>query len=94
MPTQPWSDDEEVIARTNDTNTGLGASIYGKDLERAQKIGIRIQAGTVSINCPARPIPQVFFSGHKESGIGGEFGTAGLLAYCNAQAMHVSKNKP
>jgi acyl-CoA reductase-like NAD-dependent aldehyde dehydrogenase len=36
VPTQPWSDEEEVIKRANNTNTGLGACVWGKDVEHAQ----------------------------------------------------------
>ena len=91
VPTQPWSDEEEVIARANDTNAGLGASVFSKDIDHALRIAKRIEAGNVFINSFTKPIPQAFFSGHKESGIGGEWGNQGVLAYCNAHAIHVYK---
>jgi acyl-CoA reductase-like NAD-dependent aldehyde dehydrogenase len=91
VPTQPWSDEEEVIARANNTNAGLGASIFTKDIDNAKKVAKRIEAGNVFINSFTKPIPQVFFSGHKESGIGGEWGNLGILSYCNAKAIHVYK---
>jgi acyl-CoA reductase-like NAD-dependent aldehyde dehydrogenase len=91
VPTQPWSDEEEVIARANNTNAGLGASIFTKDIEKGKATGKRIQAGNVFINSFTKPIPQAFFSGHKESGVGGEWGPHGVLAYCNAKAIHVYK---
>jgi acyl-CoA reductase-like NAD-dependent aldehyde dehydrogenase len=43
VPTQPWSDLEEVIARANNTNTGLGACVWGKDVEKAAKIARRLE---------------------------------------------------
>jgi acyl-CoA reductase-like NAD-dependent aldehyde dehydrogenase len=91
VPTQPWSDEEEVIARANNTNAGLGASIFSKNIEQAKKTAKRIEAGNVFINSFTKPIPQAFFSGHKESGVGGEWGPHGVLAYCNAKAVHVYK---
>jgi acyl-CoA reductase-like NAD-dependent aldehyde dehydrogenase len=91
VPTQPWSDEEEVIARANNTNAGLGASVFSKDVEHAMKIAKRLEAGNVFVNSFTKPIPQAFFSGHKESGIGGEWGNTGVLAYCNAHAIHVYK---
>jgi acyl-CoA reductase-like NAD-dependent aldehyde dehydrogenase len=91
VPTQPWSDEEEVIARANSTNTGLGASIFSKNIEQAKKTARRIESGNVFINSFTKPIPQAFFSGHKESGVGGEWGPHGVLAYCNAKAIHVYK---
>merc|ERR1712072_725512 len=93
VPTQPWSDEEEVIKRANNTNAGLGACVWGKDIERAERIGKRLQAGSVFINSWEKPTPQAFSGGHKESGIGGEWGKEGLKAYCNAHVMHTYKQK-
>jgi len=91
LPLQPWSDLEEVIERANNTNTGLGASVWSKDVAAGEKIASRLQAGNVFVNSWTKPTPQAFFSGHKESGIGGEWGNTGVLAYCNAHAIHVYK---
>lgn len=93
VPTQPWSDEEEVIKRANNSNAGLGACVWGKDVERAERIGKQLEAGSVFINSWEKPTPQAFFGGHKESGIGGEWGRSGLLAYCNAHVMHTYKPK-
>lgn len=93
VPAQPWSDEEEVIARANDTRTGLAACVWGSDIERAERIGRRLQAGSVFINSFEKPSPQAIFGGHKESGIGGEWGQTGLLAFCNPHVMHVYKAK-
>jgi len=92
VPTQPFDDIEEVISRANNTNAGLGASVWSKDVKKAQEIGWRLEAGNVFVNSWTKPVPQAFFSGHKESGIGGEWGKTGLLAYCNALAMHTYKS--
>lgn len=73
VPTQPWDDEEEVIKRANNTNAGLGACVWGKDVEHAERIGKRLHAGSVFINSWEKPTPQAFFGGHKESGIGGEW---------------------
>jgi acyl-CoA reductase-like NAD-dependent aldehyde dehydrogenase len=91
VPTQPWSDEEEVIARANNTNTGLGACVWGKDVEHATKIARRLEAGSVFVNSWEKPTPQAIFGGHKESGIGGEWGRTGLLAFMNAHVIHVYK---
>ena len=72
VPCQPWSDEEDVIARANDTNTGLAACVYGKDIARAQRIAQRIESGSVFVNSFEKPTPEAFFGGVKESGIGGE----------------------
>jgi len=92
VPTQPWSDLEEVIARANDTKCGLGACVWGKDVEKASKIARRLEAGSVFVNSWEKPTPQAIFGGHKESGIGGEWGKTGLLAYMNPHVIHVYKS--
>lgn len=92
VPTQPWSDLDEVIARANDTNTGLGACVWGKDVEKASQVARRLEAGSVFVNSWEKPTPQAIFGGHKESGIGGEWGKTGLLAFMNAHVIHVYKS--
>lgn len=77
--------------RANNVDTGLGACVWAKDLDRAHRIGRRLEVGSVWINSFEKPSPKAFFSGHKESRIGGEWGTLGVLAYCNAQVTHTYK---
>ena len=74
MPTQPWSDEEEVIKRANSSLAGLGACVWGNDVEHAERIARRLEAGSVWVNSWEKPTPQALFGGHKESGIGGEWG--------------------
>lgn len=83
VPVQPWSDEEDVIARCNDSETGLGACVYAKDVERAERIAARIDSGTVWINSFEKPAPDAYFNGLKMSGQGGENGVKGALSYCN-----------
>lgn len=87
----PWSTEEELIPRVNDTRTGLGGSVYCADIERANRIAAQIEAGTVWINSFEKPLTQAVFAGHKESGLGGELGKHGLLAYMNPQVIHLYK---
>ena len=91
VPVQPWKDEADVVRRANDTKMGLGATIWGKDIERAERIARQLEVGSVFINSVLKPDWRVVFAGHKESGIGGERGLQGLLAYCNPQAIHVYK---
>ncbi len=83
VPTQPWSDEEEVIKRANNSLAGLGACVWGKDVEHAERIARRLEAGSVFVNSWEKPTPQAVFGGHKESGIGGEWGKEGLKAFTN-----------
>lgn len=91
VPCQPWADKDEVIERANDTNTGLAACVWGKNVVAAEEIGNRLEAGSVFINSFEKPHPNFFFSGHKESGIGGEWGKHGFEGYCNVRVTHIYK---
>ena len=88
----PWTTEEELLTRVNDTKTGLGGAVWCADHERANRIAKQIEAGTIWINSFEKPLPNAFFAGHKESGICGESGEQGLLAYMNAQVIHLYKN--
>lgn len=90
VPTQPWSDEEEVIARANNTNAGLGASVFSKNVAHAEKVAERLEAGNVFVNSFTKPVPQAYFSGHKESGIGGEWGNQGK-AYSTSSPIPAKK---
>jgi acyl-CoA reductase-like NAD-dependent aldehyde dehydrogenase len=92
VPVMSWTTEDEVISRVNNTTTGLGGAVWSSDTDYAYALAKRIEAGTVWINSFEKPIPQAFFAGHKESGVGGEWGKAGLLSYCNAQSIHCYKN--
>lgn len=92
VPIMSWSDENEVIARANNTKMGLGASVWTKDLARARKIGERLEAGTVWINSHMELSPSAPFGGHKESVVGAELGREGLASFCNAQSMYLKKS--
>ncbi|KAL2814352.1 Aldehyde/histidinol dehydrogenase [Aspergillus cavernicola] len=91
VPVLKWSDEADVIACANGTTSGLGASVWTADASRAERVGRQMQAGSVFLNSWAKTTPRAMLSGHKESGIGGEWGSTGILEYCNTQAMHIFK---
>ncbi|KAL8685089.1 MAG: hypothetical protein Q9218_007983 [Villophora microphyllina] len=91
LPLLKWSDEDEVIARANDTKMGLGASVWSNDIERATRMAKQLEAGSVWINSHFDVAPGVPFGGHKWSGIGTEWGTAGLKSYCNSQSLWLKK---
>ncbi|KAI9159174.1 putative aldehyde dehydrogenase FUS7 [Paramyrothecium foliicola] len=91
VPVQSWTDEDELISRVNNTKTGLGGAVWSSNIDYAHHIAARIEAGTIWINSFEKPLPQAFLSGHKESGIGGEWGLHGLLGFCNAQMIHYYK---
>ncbi|GIJ85596.1 hypothetical protein Asppvi_004455 [Aspergillus pseudoviridinutans] len=89
LPMLKWSDEEDVITRANATETGLGSSVWSKDMTRARRIANQLDSGSVWINSHFDVAPKVPFGGHKASGIGTEWGLNGLTAYCNSQSLWV-----
>jgi len=91
LPILPWSDEDDVVARANNTKNGLGASVWSNDLVEAERIGSQLEAGNVWINAHMEVAPNVPFGGHKESGIGSEWGVVGLKSFCNTQSLYMKK---
>ncbi|OQE18948.1 hypothetical protein PENFLA_c020G06533 [Penicillium flavigenum] len=92
VPLLSWDDEAEVIERANDTSMGLGASIWTADLDRAARVARQIQAGTVWTNDHFSLSPTAPFGGHKESGVGTEWGLNGLKGFCNIQSLFLKKS--
>ena len=92
LPLLKWSDEADVIARANDTIYGLGASVWGKDLEAVERIGSQLEAGTVWLNEVHQYSPFQAFGGHKQSGLGCENSLHGLMEYTNWQTITMNKN--
>lgn len=91
IPILKWSSEDDVLARANLANAGLGATVYSKDLARAESIARRLDAGSVYINTHEMPNPNAYFSGFKDSGVGGEMGKQGLKSYCYTKSIHFAK---
>lgn len=91
LPLVRWTDEADVIARANDTEFGLGATVWGKDLEAVERIGRQIDAGTVWLNEVHQYSPAQAFGGHKQSGIGCENSLHGLMEYTNWQTIALNK---
>ncbi|KLU91103.1 betaine aldehyde dehydrogenase [Magnaporthiopsis poae ATCC 64411] len=91
VPIMKWSSEDDVIKRANLTNSGLGATVYSKDLQRAESIARRLECGSVWINMPERPREAAWMGGWKDSGYGGEMGKLGLYAYCHVKSIHYAK---
>lgn len=82
---------EEAISKANDSETGLGASVWSDDLDEAQKVAAQLEAGTVWINQHGAINPFVPFGGVKQSGYGVEFGIEGLKAVTVPKIISIKK---
>ena len=91
LPILKFSHAEDVVKATNQSEYGLGGSIWTRDLEQAQKLALTMETGTVWINSHSDLSPQVAFGGWKLSGLGYSFGLDGLLQYTHKQAIHLSQ---
>lgn len=72
---------EDAVRIANDTEFGLAATVVGSDLDRANAVAGRIDAGHVWINSPQIIFPNTAWGGFKASGIGRELGPWGLASY-------------
>ncbi|MFI6367720.1 aldehyde dehydrogenase family protein [Nocardia sp. NPDC050630] len=91
LPLLRWTDEADVIARANDTLWGLGATVWGADLQAVERIGKQLEAGTVWLNEVHQYSPHQVFGGHKQSGIGAENSLHGLAEYTNHQTVTLNK---
>lgn len=88
LPVIRFSDIDEVIARANASDFGLGASVWSNDIEQAQAVAEKLEAGSVWINHHIGADVNVPFAGAKHSGIGQQYSLAGLRAYTQVQALY------
>jgi acyl-CoA reductase-like NAD-dependent aldehyde dehydrogenase len=91
LPVLRYSDIDDAVARANDTEFGLGGSVWSPDHERAFGVATRINAGTVWVNKHHDLGPDIPFGGAKQSGIGVELGREGLAEFTQATVINVAK---
>ena len=83
--------EDEAIAMANDTNYGLAASVYTRDVGAAVRVSRAIKAGTVLVNCFSEGDITTPFGGYKESGFGGrDNGLEAFDQYTEAKTIWVS----
>jgi acyl-CoA reductase-like NAD-dependent aldehyde dehydrogenase len=81
--------EEEAVAEANNSEFGLGASIWTNNLERGIRLGRQIQSGIVSINEMVKSDPRLPFGGTKSSGIGRELSEFGIREFVNIKSIVV-----
>ncbi|QAA95006.1 aldehyde dehydrogenase family protein [Pollutimonas thiosulfatoxidans] len=85
-----FDSDDQAVALANDTQFGLGASIWSNDLTRVNQLIPRLQAGTVWVNTHNMLDPHMPFGGYKQSGIGREHGRAAIDMYLEKKSVCIA----
>lgn len=86
-------DADEAVALANATEFGLGASIWSTDLESANQIARRVEAGAVFINGMVASDARLPFGGIKQSGYGRELGEFGIREFTNIKTIWIGPHR-
>ncbi|MDG5498019.1 aldehyde dehydrogenase family protein [Niveispirillum sp. BGYR6] len=92
LPLLKFTDIDDVVARANASEYGLGGAVWSADEAKAAEIAARLDTGTVWINQPPYIMPWTPFGGHKQSGVGVENGLSGILEYTVPQTISIKRN--
>jgi len=88
-----FDDEDEVVARANDTEFGLSAGVFTSDMARAHRVAGDLQAGTLWINNYNLSPVEMPFGGAKQSGIGRENSLEALRHYSQVKSIYVETGK-
>jgi succinate-semialdehyde dehydrogenase/glutarate-semialdehyde dehydrogenase len=84
-------DSEEAIEIANETNFGLGASLWTQDLENGENLLQKLNAGNVYLNSMVKSDASMPFGGINQSGYGRELGIYGFHEFCNVKSYIIEK---
>jgi succinate-semialdehyde dehydrogenase / glutarate-semialdehyde dehydrogenase len=82
---------EEALELANNSEYGLGGSIWTQDKIVIDTVINQLYTGTIAVNGIVRGDPMMPFGGVKKSGYGREFGSAGLYEFCNIKSIAINK---
>ena len=91
IPLIRFKSDDEIVARANASQYGLGGSVWSSSFDRARKIAEDIDAGTVWINQHITIGPHIPMAGSKQSGIGVEQSLEGLSEFTQIRVLNMAK---
>ena len=89
MSVLDFTDEDDVMARANDTEFGLAAGVFTRDLTRAHRVAANFQAGTCYINTYNDAPVEAPFGGMKNSGVGRENSKAAIEHYSQLKSVYV-----
>lgn len=81
---------DEAIQTANDTNFGLGASLWTEDITKAKKLAAEINSGSVFINGMVKSDPRLPFGGINNSGYGRELSHYGIKEFVNIKTVWIA----
>jgi succinate-semialdehyde dehydrogenase/glutarate-semialdehyde dehydrogenase len=82
--------EEEAIALANDSDFGLGGSVFTKDVARGKRVASRVETGMMFINNIDWSDPELPFGGIKDSGYGRELGDMGIQQFVNKKLVRTA----
>jgi len=91
LPIIKFDDVDDALRRTNNSEYGLGGSVWAADRERAYAVARQIDSGMVWVNQHLDFAPHIPFGGDKQSGIGMELSTDGLHEFSQTSVINISK---
>lgn len=83
-------DEDAAIALANDSDYGLGGSVFTRDIERGKRVASRIETGMVFVNHPTWTASDLPFGGIKNSGYGRELSSHGIQEFVNKKLVRVA----
>lgn len=93
-PVMIVEDDDEAVRYANNSEFGLGSSVWSKDIRRAEKVARQLQAGMVTVNNTVVSDPRMPFGGVKKSGVGRELSRYGMLEFTNIKSIRLYEKSP
>jgi len=87
---QTFKSEDEVVRRANDTEYGLVAYLYTKDMSRGMRVSEQLDFGMIGLNRGLVSDPAAPFGGMKQSGIGREGAHEGLMEFLETQYISVT----
>jgi acyl-CoA reductase-like NAD-dependent aldehyde dehydrogenase len=90
LPILKYDDIADAVARANDSEYGLGGTVWTSNIERGIEVANQVDSGTIWINKFLDLPFDVPFRGAKQSGMGGENGEEAVAAYTQAKIINVA----